>query len=361
VSTIRWCPADRLGELQSFIDTHWRRGHVLARDAELLRWQHPRLDAGELSVLVADGPRGEMRGILGIIPVPYCARGVRGEGAWLTTWVVVPEARRDQLGLALLREAMDGPDFVGTLGGNDTTMRLLRALRFDTRAAVPRWVRGGAADALRGLLTAAGTELPAAAAAALESAQVAAAAPGMTVEPWSSDAAAAWDRAWTERIAPRTTGTWRDSAYLDWRYVRHPRFHYELRLARDAGGEALALLAYRRQAVHDRPEEIVRVVELLGDPEGTRALAVHLAEEAIGERTAFADFYCTSEPFAAALTEGGGFVPEAALGISLPALFQPLDARRTALTAALWAGEEGAFAGDDVYFTRSDCDQDRPN
>lgn len=360
MTAIGWCRAARIGELQAFIDEHWKAGHVLARDAELLRWQHPRPDPGELSVLVADGPDGELRGILGIIPVPYCARGERGDGAWLTTWVVTPEARTEQLGLALLRRAMDGPDFVGTLGGNDTTMRVLRALRFETRAAVPRWLRGGDPDALRALLGAADMSLPAEAGASLRPAGPAAPPPGVAVEPWSDEAARAWDRAWHDGLAAATTGIWRDSAYLRWRYLEHPSFRYELRVARGAGGEALGLLAYRRQDVHDRPEHVVRVVELLGEPAGTRALAAHLAREAIGEGTAFADFYCTSERYAAALTEVAGFVPEASLGASLPALFQPLDARRTALTAALWTPAEAPF-GDDVYFTRSDCDQDRPN
>jgi len=358
VSAIGWCPAGRLGEVQAFIESQWKRGHVLARDAELLRWQHPRPDPDELSILVADGPGGELEGILGVIPVPYCAHGRRGEGAWLTTWVVRPEARTAQLGLALLRAAMDGPDFVGTLGGNDTTMRLLRALRFDTRASVPRWVRGGSRRALRDLLGAAGVApVP----AALTGAPVAAPPPGVTVEPWSQDAAEAWDLAWHERVAGRIAGTWRDRRYLEWRYRRHPRFGYELRLARGGDRAALGLLVYRRQPVHGREEEVIRVVELLGEPAGTRALAIHLAHETASERTAFLDFYCTSEPFAAALTEAGGFVPEATLGVSLPALFQPLDARRTALTAALWTPDERPFADDDVYFTRADCDQDRPN
>ena len=358
MSAIGWCPAERLGEVQAFIESHWKRGHVLSRDAELLRWQHPRPDPDELSILVADGPGGELQGILGVIPVPYCTHGKRGEGAWLTTWVVRPEARSGQLGLALLRVAMQGPDFVGTLGGNDTTMRLLRALRFDTRANVPRWVRGGSPEALRALLGAAGvTPVP----AALAASPAGDAPPGITVEPWSHEAAVAWDRTWHERIAGRIAGTWRDSAYLDWRYVGHPRFHYELRLARTSDGDALGLLVYRRQRVQGREEEVVRVLELLGEPQGVNALAVHLARDTVGERTAFLDFYCTSPPFAAALTGAGGFVAEAALSVSLPALFQPLDARRTALTAALWTPTEGGFGGDDVYFTRADCDQDRPN
>lgn len=353
MSTIGWCPLGRLGELQAFIDEHWKRGHVLSRDAELLRWQHPRDDPDELSVLVAADDDGRMQGILGIIPVPYCRHGARGDGAWLTTWVVTEAARRSQLGLALLRHAMDGPDFVGTIGGNETTMRLLRALRFATRPAVPRWVRIGEPAALAALLGEAGKRLPA-------SAPATGPPRGVDVQPWSPELAAAWDRTWRERLAPGLVGTWHDSEYLRWRYLDHPRFRYALRVAVDAGGSVSALLVWRRQTIQDRDQDVVRILELLGDPVAANALAADLVHETVSERTAFLDFYCTSAEFAAPLA-AAGFVPEDQLGARLPAVFQPLDPRRTALTAAFWAPDGHAFEGAATYFTRSDCDQDRPN
>jgi len=356
VSAIGWCPVARLDELQSFIDEHWKRGHVLARDVALLRWQHPRENPNELSVLVADEDDGRMQGILGIIPVPYCRHGERGEGAWLTTWVVTEAARRRQLGLALLRRAMDGPDFVGTIGGNETTMRLLRALGFATRPAVSRWVRAGDRAALASLMQAAGAN----SAALSPASQMVPAASGAEVQPWSPELAAPWDRTWRERVASGLVGTWRDSDYLRWRYLEHPRFRYELRVIRDPAGGVRALVVWRRQAIQDRSEEVVRVLELLGEPAAAATLARDLVRETGTERTAFLDFYCTSTAFAAPL-EAAGFVPEHTLGAELPALFQPLDPRRTALTAAFWAPGKEAFDGADVYFTRSDCDQDRPN
>jgi len=36
---IKCCSQDDVEELRRFIDNHWRRGHVLARDEVLLRWQ----------------------------------------------------------------------------------------------------------------------------------------------------------------------------------------------------------------------------------------------------------------------------------------------------------------------------------
>jgi hypothetical protein len=352
VSHIGWCPAERLGDLQAFIDEHWKPGHVLARDAELLRWQHPRPD-GDLSVLVAHDDAGALRGMLGIVPTSCGFRGVRRDGAWLTTWAVVPEARAEQLGLMLLRHVLDeATGLVGTLGGNDTTMRILGALRFHTISAVPRWILPGDREALRGLLDAADATEPDWPAPRPPSPPA-----GVEIGDWEPEA---WDAAWHERIAPGVVGTWRDAAYVRWRYLEHPRFAYEVRLAR-RGGAVTGLLVLRRQRLHDRPEDVVRVVELLGDEPAMAALAAHVAGETLGPGTAFADFSCTSRRVAAPL-EDAGFLAEDPHGPTLPSLLQPLDARRTRLTGAFWAPEgAGPFMSDDAYFTRSDCDQDRPN
>lgn len=360
MTDIGWCPARRLDELQGFIDEEWSRGHVLATDAELLRWQHPRPDPDELSVLIADGDDGAIAGILGIIPAPFCERGERREGAWLTTWVVRPAERSRLLGVALLRHAIDHTDgLVATTGGNRTTMRILRTQRFHLVDAIPRWVRPVSAPALERLMLAAGST-------ALAFAPARGPAPAVPlvsdvrVAALGDEVAAAWDEAW-RRLAPGLVGTWRDAAYLRWRYLQHPSFDYTVSVALDPGGEALALLVARRQPVRDRDEEVVRIVELLGDPGAQRTLVADMLATVDPDQTAFVDFYCTSAPFAAALQEAGFHRenPEA----PFPSLFQPLDARRASLTGAFAASGRDAslFTGDDVYFTRSDGDQDRPN
>ena len=69
---IDWLPVSRLEELQAFVDEHWRRGHVLARDAELLRWQHRRrADPETLAVLLAEED-GRIAAMLGWIEFDAC-------------------------------------------------------------------------------------------------------------------------------------------------------------------------------------------------------------------------------------------------------------------------------------------------
>lgn len=353
----RWCGVERVAELQAFIDEHWKRRHILARDADLLRWQHPR-SAGELSILVAQ-EKGEMLGILGIVPADCGFYGERRPGAWLTTWVARADARDRHVGLALLRSVIDETDgLVATIGGNATTMRILGVMGFSLIPAVPRWVLPGSRDALRGLLGAMTADVV----RVSPRARANAGAPGYAVVDWHERHAAAWDRAWSERFAPRLVGTWRDAAYLRWRYLEHPRFRYEVRLAtRD--GEVSGLLVYRRQRVQDRSEEVVRIVELLAVDDAAHALLEAVVDGAMEPSTALADFYCTSTSLAAPL-RAAGFHDAEHLGVPIPGLFQPLDQGRTALTGAFWAPARWGvepFVGDDAYVTRSDCDQDRPN
>ncbi len=354
---IAWWPSTRIQELQSFIDSEWKAGHILSTDEVLLRWQHPRSD-DEISVVGATED-GHLVGILGVIPVEICLRGDRVPGGWLTTWIVTPPARRRRVGLRLLEFVLERHEFVGTIGANATTMKILGALRFHTGSAVPRWVRPIREDALERLVGA-GFELPAPAAGGGHT-PVTHATP---VRDWSPELGTQWDDVWSRQIAPEIVGTWRDAAYLDWRYVSHPRYRYRIRVGEDRHGRPSALLVHRTESVQGADANVLRVVEAIGDAAALTRLVHDLAEIGHEEEAAFADFYCTGERYGRAL-EDGGFVPEGSLPVSLPSRFQPLEPGSRPLTAALRlmsrTNGDDLFAGDDVYFTRSDCDQDRPS
>jgi hypothetical protein len=359
-----------LPEAQRFLGDHWKRGHILASDAELFGWQHQKPDDPDhLSVVVARGEDGELQGMLGVIASRFCARGEKCPAAWLTTWIVPERFRSAGTGLRLLQRVLqETPGLVGTLGGNEVTMRLLGTMGFKLWPAIPRWVRGVSRPALESLLAAAGPVYPDECWDAwLRERPTVPTAPAVPVTPWSDRSPGPWDAAWRTRFAPRLVGTWRDAAYLRWRYLDHPRFTYRVLLAGDAtNGAPGGLGVYRVQQVRGRPEVVVRVVELLAEGPATGALIAAIAGDAEAMGAAFIDFYCTA-PAVGMKLEGHGFVRDDVLPVSLPALFQPLDAGRTALTGALkltlpsgGPGEQ-LLGSDELYVTRSDCDQDRPN
>ncbi|MEJ7891571.1 MAG: hypothetical protein WKF94_02890 [Solirubrobacteraceae bacterium] len=361
MTDIDWWPVARLDELQAFIAANWKRGHILGRDAELLRWQHGLPgDTERVSVLVAERPDAGIVGILGVIYNRATVLGREASAAWLTTWLVLEEERRHQTATKLLLEVLRGHDgFVGTLGGNEITLAVLGRLRFETVPALPRWVRPLDADACASLLTAAGAAAP----RTVPSLDPPAPDRGLEVRAYDPEQAPAWDRAWTERFAPRLIGTARDAAHLRWRYLEHPRFDYVIS-ATWAGETPTGLLVYRVQRVRDRPESVVRIVELLGDDDARGALLADMVAQPAVRSAAFADYYGASE--AQRPPDASGFAAEDP-SAPPPALFAPLDARRAGLTAAVRLFGPSAAPGSQVlsgasaYITRSDCDQDRPN
>jgi len=131
-------------------------------------------------------------------------------------------------------------------------------------------------------------------------------------------------------------------------------------------GQLLGILVYRLADIRDRPEIVMRIVEFLACEKAAPWLAAETCRIATRHEAAFADFYCTGPRFARAL-EGVGFVREEEQPIHLPALFQPLDFRSSVLNCAFKVSPQVAadsrdyFQREDVYFTRSDSDQDRPN
>jgi GNAT superfamily N-acetyltransferase len=298
---IDWLARERVPEVQRFIEEHWRRGHALARDEELLRWQHRSLaDPGRLSILVAD-QAGELVAMLGLVEFEACLGERRGRGAWMTNWLVVPERRGEGIGAALVERARSEYAFVGALDANEATRRAL-AGSFVERPIL-RWALVYDPDAARALLGR---------------------------EPEWIDAAAAV-------AAGALFGACRDAEFLAWRYRAHPRFEYTV-LNRDS-----ELSAYRLAG------RVLRVVDFLGDEE----LAQEVAEAGRATGAAFAEFSCASAGYAAPL-EAAGF--RRASG--LPSRFQPLDLGERPDVSCFWA--PGLPLGN-LYVTAADGDLDRPN
>lgn len=316
---VDWSRAEDLPVLQRLVDAHWRKGHVLARDPGLFRWQY-RVpgDSRHLSVLVAR-MRGEPVGFLGVIRTPFCNRGEIVSGGWLAMWFVTPEARSTQAGLALVLQALREFDVIGCLGFNETAEAILRRLSFHVKPRLPRFVT----ESMEG-------------------------SPGKVIE-WSDGSAEAWERRWRDEIAANFVGTARDAAFLRWRYVEHPTYRYIVRFAEDAS----AVVVHRVETAPGREAPVVRFVEAVGDPREAARLVGHALAENQGAW--LADFTCVTphhaEPFLRA-----GFTSDSALREPPPDRFQPLERSRRGLWAAFSGIEDTA-----VYATRADGDQDRPS
>jgi GNAT superfamily N-acetyltransferase len=234
---IKHCRDDDVDAVRRFIDTHWRHGHVLARDASLLRWQfdQTRTKANTLqglSILLAwQGDR--IVGMLGLIYFDFTIRGIVVPGVWLSHWLTIPESRAHGVGLKLLWAVHDlGYDAIFVLGTNQTATKVYSALGFELLPCMPRWIGvfdvGKTARVLEGVNP--GTEVKKiddiCAQYCIDMGSRASSNSNVKVVEWSESFAAAWDSFWTVELASTLLSPTKDSSYLKWRYIDHPTFKY---------------------------------------------------------------------------------------------------------------------------------------
>jgi hypothetical protein len=189
------------------------------------------------------------------------------------------------------------------------------------------------------------------------------------ITPWADSFREPWDRFWIGFLAPHLVGPARDSSYLLWRYVQHPRFRYEIRVAHAPGtDEILGLSVFRVETVQGHSARVMQIVEFLASPSAHVALAAALVQAAREQHVTFADFYCT-RPDAGAGLEAVGFHRQIhdAKALSFPRRLQPLQSCDSPLFGVEWLAKDlrqhlgNLAARTDVHITKSDSDQDRPN
>lgn len=137
-------PCDDHDQFRRYIDTHWRRGHVLAHDPEMFAftyatpWVDRSIFTGGVSVLGLYEGR-ELIGFLGAIVAPY----PRPQSYWLALWHVLPTLKGGGHGGKLLArmqqiaESQDG--WIGTFGAGPEALPVYLKRGYAVRAA-RRWL-----------------------------------------------------------------------------------------------------------------------------------------------------------------------------------------------------------------------------
>jgi hypothetical protein len=254
--------------LRRYIDEHWRKNHVLARDERMFAFQYqtPWVDRAAfpqgISVLGAyEG--SELIGFIGAIAAPY----PRKRSSWLALWHVRPDLKSSGMGGKLLQAMQDravGPDstgWIGTFGAGP--------------AALPVYLKRGYAC--------------------------------RAVRRWLYDPRSAPDAAMAAPASLHSTESEAGEAWLDYRYARHPLFKYEIlpggifRTERNAWG-------------------LVTHALLLRDDWRAEAARIHARDAALADREGVAhlmDAWSFGRP-----GPGWELAPD-----DLPSVFSPPEAR----------------------------------
>jgi hypothetical protein len=372
----RYARLNEYPQISMFLHEYWAQNHAYCRMPDLFEWSFHRGDQwtpDNYSFTVAED-NGELAGILGGIPFKFNQFGRTSNGMWIVNYVIRPDHRKGSAALQLLSQFRK-PEYnpVIAFGINPATSAIYRVLRGQVLDEIPRhlMVLPGAEERMAKLLQAANAGWTGDRAREMADAFVMRDVPESDCEsipliPKS------WDSVEWPAIAARTIGAARDSAYLSWRYRKHPIFEYRFITVREGGVTGLAvwrLETIRQQTPEGRVDldRIGRLVEFL--PVSTtngEALLSAFARE-LREAGAFgADFYGYHGQTRCMLRQFG--FREAAAhadGREIPSRFQPLDNKGGGILSAMFMQSEVPACADAAdcpwYWTKSDSDQDRPN
>ena len=379
VPRIEMCREEDVPAIMKFIHDAWATNHVLSRDEALFRWQYDgalregRDDAPPTVLIAWSGDC--IVGMLGLTYMRWQHAGCIYRGAWTSHWFVVPEYRRSQLSVQLIRRAGHfGADVIGSVGINELAMKLLPSLRYEPIDEIPRWVAVLDPVKTASLVLATRSDFSEEAEIRRTCQERSLPRPdgqrvtNGVVSEWTDYDANDWDGAWSRSFSKDFTGVVRDSAYIRWRYLRHPTFRYRVLIARARNSrEVIGIAVSRLETVKGRTEQVLRVLELLAkDRSATDCLVTRLMDDAWEAGVAFADFYCTKR--VEGLAEAGFRIEQLQTTPSpVPLRFQPLEAGGRPLNAAirvpipLRGTLMKQLSLNALYVTKSDGDQDRPN
>jgi hypothetical protein len=380
---IRFATTDDEPALLTFLDRHWRGGHVFVRQPELLRWQHgePGDPAACHFVLGVDESADDLLAVQGFLPLRRFDPALPCHDHCLAIWKIRDDAGQPGLGLKLYQHLLkhQQPTMVAVIGLSRMVIPLYRALgfqvglfehhvcfdrqrsQFEIADGVPEWLHQPMAvsDSVTPGVPrlcqpcarsesrpdahgrhGRGTHLDDHPACRLDTAATVADIPHAVATVIDQFA-----------LAQRPQKSW---AYLAERYLRHPVYDYRLSwLSRD--GQPEAAFVWRRITVGEAA--VLRIVDVCGSTAHWPDYADPFQQLLRHEDAEYIDLY--HHGLSAADLEAAGFVNRRATpGLIVPNYFQPYQRQNVELDFGYRF--YGPATGP-VRLFRGDADQDRPN
>jgi hypothetical protein len=339
--TIRRCTIADVPDVLSWLDHHWKRGHVFTVAPSLFEWQHALPDRpGEYSVAIARRDADDaLLGLLGYVMTRQFDPSLAADNTlWLALWKVRDDIDAGGLGLRLVRYVMDQElhSAAGVLGFKPGVRGIYQALGFSV-GELEHYVLANP-DISHFELASFKNRPPAAFAGDGLSATIA-------DERTFLQLASGFEVHDRYAYAPRKT-----PAFFHARYLQHPFYRYTC-LVVYRGARAIGVLATRMASHGGR--SAVRIVDYLGPTDAVADLGPVVLEEIRRTGAEYADVY--NSGIDAALFERAGFTRVDPDGPDIvPDHFEPFEQRNVRLSFALKAPRPA------ILF-KGDSDQDRPS
>lgn len=137
---IRFATLAEVPELMTFIDTHWRKNHILATHQALFEWQYVDNQADRVNMVIAKDPEHPKLGllaVLGFIPLDrYDTTLTKSDNTvWYALWKLREDVNYPGLGLALkrfLQSEYPIVNVIGTVGINQEVEKIYQLMGYQT-------------------------------------------------------------------------------------------------------------------------------------------------------------------------------------------------------------------------------------
>ena len=249
-----------IDRITRFINTHWKPGHILARDRELFEYMYLEKD-GRLNFVIAIDPQSEeVIAILGYIPSDALHSRVS-----LSMWKSRSDAhlRKYKAGLAVLKFLINElkPKGIFSTGISVDHRLIYRFLGYSCDVMNHHVIVNDGVTDFRIIKNPPRTIF----------------AQSSSDHPISAITKVTTDEA-LRRVAKSLdfAETLKDVDYLSHRYLNHPRFSYEIREV-VSNSKTVGILVFRRSFANDR--SCIRIIDVVGAEECLRTAIGSLVQE----------------------------------------------------------------------------------
>lgn len=331
--SIRRCGSADIASVMKFIDSHWRSGHILARNKAMMDWQHA-TEQGFNFLLALEGDT--ILGILGYIPTQRYDPLLQSKNViWAALWKVRDDCRHQLVGMRLMRslETIEQNVGIAVNGINDNVVPLYQALGYQVIELSQYYLVN---RNIKQRLIANPLNVPLA--SPREGGVVFARLDARGLHSIS--------------LEKNTMSPYKTLRYFAERYLEHPFYEYQL-YSLEKAGRLMAIMATRLAWYENAC--CLRIVDFLGDSStlGHSGSAFAKLLNELGAE--YVDFWQYGIPDRI-LRSAGFEVIQKGSDIVCPNYFEPFE-QKNARIVSCFKGE----ISDSMVIFRGDGDQDRPN
>ena len=359
-----WLSKNELEKGMEFIHNNWKKNHILSTNKKLFNWIYNRKDDRDVLSVLVTKKNGKINGFLGVINHDFCIKGAYYKSAWLAIWVLENKQPSSE-GLMLLKNLFkNNYDIIGTQGFSKIAENIYNGLHFEICNALPRMVKVFDSKSVEILIKEKKIKGPI---QKFDFKKNNCSKVSILTRFWdSSTDKLLWQETWSKLIAPSFIGVARDYNFINWRYLKHPLTNYSLIMAVE-NKKISGFVAFHIQKIQNHKHKVLRIIDLVSiTNDATRELLNAIDEFAKINQVIFADFTSINKNLTEIFSQSG-YLQTKKDCHELPNLFFPLEYDEKNINLTIWKTKQikekipQFLHEQDLYFTISEVDQDRPN